>query len=376
MKLPLVSIILLNYNGKQYIQQCVESILNSDYNNFELIIVDNNSTDKSIDIVESKTNDARITIIRSNKNLGFAAGNNLGAQCAKGDYIVLLNIDTVVDTRWLTEVISVMEHDDTIGAAQPKILALDNKIIYDSAGDNIDFFGHCFKRGGDWYEKDEGQYDTVHDIFSARGAALVTRKEIVENIGLFDENFFMTHEDIDFCWRVRLYGKRVVFVHKSVVYHKGRGITSQDTAILNNYDMHALKNHFACIFKNYDTLHMIKYAILPVLIINIATGFFLLQPFIINSNNKLACIRNKLQAYYWIFTNIKKLRDKRCYIQHNIRRVPDSEIMKNMVKTSIWDLAVLAINIVKFGRPKATLLYFNKGIRDIPKFQIADTRFR
>jgi hypothetical protein len=115
---------------------------------------------------------------------------------------------------------------------------------------------------------------------------------------------------------------------------------------------------------------------LPILIIHIATGFFLLQPFIANSNDKLAYIRSKLQAYYWIFTNIKKLRDKRYYIQHNIRRVPDSEIMKNMVKTSIWDLVVLAINILKFGRPKATLLYFNKGIRDIEKVYITDTRFR
>jgi GT2 family glycosyltransferase len=376
MKLPLVSIILLNYNGKKYIQRCVESILKSDYNNFELIIVDNNSTDKSIDIVESKTNDARISIIRSNKNLGFAAGNNLGAQYAKGNYLVLLNVDTVVDARWLTELISVIEYDDTIGAAQPKILALDDKVTYDSAGDYIDYFGHSFRRGGAWDEKDQGQYDTVHDIFSARGAALVTRKEIVENIGLFDESFFMTNEDIDFCWRVRLYGKRVVFVPKSIVYHTGSGITSQETAILNNYDMHALKNHFACLFKNYDTPHMIKYAILPILIIHIVTGFFLLQPFIMNSNDKLARTKNRLQTYYWIFTNIKNLRDKRYHIQRNIRRVPDSEIMKNMVKTSIWDLVVLAINILKFGRSKASLLYFNKGIRDIPEFQITDARFR
>jgi GT2 family glycosyltransferase len=373
-KPPHVSVVLLNYNGRQYIQQCVESVLRSDYSNFELIIVDNSSTDKSIDIIDQNT-DSRISIIRSSKNLGFAAGNNLGAQYAKGDYLAFINIDTLVDSRWLTELISVMEYDDTIGVAQPKILALDDKEIYDSAGDYIDYFGHCFRRGGEWHERDQGQYDIVHDIFSARGAALITRKEIVEKIGLFDEDFFMTYEDIDFCWRVRLHGKRVVFVPKSIVYHKGQGIVSQDSASLNQFDMHAFKNHFACIFKNYDTAHMIKYAVLPVLVVHIATGFFLLQPFIMNATNKSAWLKSKLHAYYWIFTNLKKLRNRRYHIQHDIRKVPDSEIMKNMVRTSVWDILVLAINIIKLGRSKATLLYFNRGL-EMPELHISNTGFR
>ena len=100
---PYVSIIILNYNGQNYIRRCVESVLNSEYDNFELIIVDNNSADNSFDIVKSEFHDDRIRFIRNNKNLGFASGNNLAVNYAKGEYIVLLNVDTEVHLKWLAE---------------------------------------------------------------------------------------------------------------------------------------------------------------------------------------------------------------------------------------------------------------------------------
>jgi GT2 family glycosyltransferase len=362
--LPLVSIILLNYNGIKYIRNCLQSILKSDYRNFELIIVDNNSTDKSIDIVEKEFyHDNRIKIIKSNKNLGFAVGNNLGAKHAKGKYLSLLNMDTIVDARWLTELIGILEYDNTIGVAQSKLLSLADNSIYDSAGDYIDFFGNNFRRGA-WQsggEKDIGQYDTVHDIFSARGAALFTTKEIVDNIGLFDEDFFMTFEDIDFSWRVRLYGKRVVFVPKSIVYHEGQGITSKEPAVISLLDMLAYKNIRMCMIKNYDFFHMIIYGIVSM-IADIATGYFLLDPFITQTDNKSARIRGKLKGYLWILCNVKKLSLKRQYIQHNIRKVPDSEIMKYMIRTSIWDLIVWAFNVKKFGHTRARTLYIENGL--------------
>jgi GT2 family glycosyltransferase len=359
---PFVSIILINFNGVKYIRNCIKSILRSDYSNFELIIVDNNSTDKSIDIVETEFNDdLRIKTIRSDKNLGFAAGNNLGAQYAKGKFLALVNIDTIVDARWLTEMIKLMENDNTIGVIQPKLLSLANKLIYDSAGDYIDFFGNNFRLGGEWNEQDNGQYDTVHEIFSARGAALVTSKEIVENIGLFDEDFFMTFEDIDFCWRARLYGKRVVFVPKSIVYHEGRGITSADPLVVNHLNMHGFKNIHMSMIKNYDFVHMIKYGILSM-IADITTGFFLLEPFITQTDDKSARIRAKLSAYLWILSNARKLAYKRQHIQNNIRKVPDSEIMKYMIRTSVQDLMTWAFNIRRFGYLKARMLYVKNGL--------------
>ena len=361
--LPFVSIIIINYNGIKYIRNCIQSILGSDYSNFEVIIVDNNSTDKSIDIVEMEFNhDLRIKTIRSNKNLGFAAGNNLGVQYAKGKFLALVNIDTIVDVRWLTEMIRLMEYDNTIGVAQPKLLSLANNLIYDSAGDYIDFFGNNFRLGGEWNEEDNGQYDTIHEIFSARGAALVTTKEIVENIGLFDEDFFMTFEDIDFCWRARLYGKRVVFAPKSIVYHEGRGITSKDRVVVNRLDMHGFKNIRMCMIKNYDFMHMMKYGIFSM-IADITTGFFLLEPFITQTDDKSARIGAKLRAYLWILSNAKKLVYKRQHIQNNIRKVPDSEIMAHMIRTSIRDLLTWAFNIQMFGYLKARMLYVKNGLR-------------
>lgn len=363
MDLPLVSIILVNYNGKNYIKQCIQSILKSEYKNFELVVVDNDSSDQSLDDIKEELGDFRIKIVRNSKNLGFAEANNIGVNHTKGKYVALLNIDTIVHSTWLEELLWVMEHDCTIGVAQPKLLSLDDHTTYDSAGDYLDFFGNCFRRGGSWYEKDNGQYDIVQDIFSARGAALITRKEIIEKIGLFDDNFFMFFEDFDFCWRVRLYGKRVVFVPQAVVYHKGGGIsTTQQSS--ESANMHAFKNQFICLIKNYNTHNMIKYAIL-YLIIYLTTGLFLFEPFIIKRNDKKAWIKGRLQAYYWIFSNIRKLRNRRNDVQHTIRKVPDSEIMKYMVRTSLLDTTNLAINIQKFGLLNAKMHYFNNGLSNI-----------
>ena len=358
---PRISIIILNYNGSKYIERCIESVLKSEYDNFELLIVDNNSTDESMDIINTVfNNDYRIKLIRNNKNLGFAEGNNIGAQHATGKYLVMLNIDTVVHPKWLAEIISVMESDRTIGVAQPKLMLLDNKSIFDSAGDYLDFYGFSFRRGGEWFEKDIGQFDTVHDIFSARGAALVTRKEIVQTIGLFDGDYFLDFEDIDFCWRVRLYGKRVVFVPRSIVYHKGAGISSQADFDIKN--MHPTKNLLMTMVKNYDTNHMIKFVIIPH-IVSFITGFFILEQIIIRRGDRLKRIKYRIQGYYWLVCNMKKLQSKRYNIQNTIRKTPDSEIMKYMLKTSIWDILVLSVNILKIGRLEAHMIYFNNHIQ-------------
>jgi GT2 family glycosyltransferase len=357
---PRISIIILNYNGSKYIQRCIESVLKSEYDNFEVLIVDNNSTDKSMDIINTVFyNDYRIKLIKNNRNLGFAEGNNIGAQRATGKYLVMLNVDTVVHPKWLAEVTAVMESDPTIGVAQPKLLLLDNKSIFDSAGDYLDFYGFSFRRGGEWFEKDVGQFDTVHDIFSARGAALVTRKEIVQTIGLFDGDYFLDFEDIDFCWRVRLYGKRVVFVPKSIVYHKGAGISSQ--ASFDIKSLHPTKNILMTMIKNYNTIHMINFVIITHFI-SFVTGLFIVEQLVMKRPDKLKRIKYRIQGYYWLLSNIKKLRSKRNYVQSTIRKVSDPEIMKYMLKTSKWDIWIYLINIVRIGRSKATMLYFNGHI--------------
>jgi len=356
---PYVSIIILNYNGQKYIRRCVETVLKSEYDNFELLIVDNNSSDNSFDIVKSEFHDARIRLVRNNRNLGFASGNNLGANYARGEYIVLLNVDTEVHSKWLTELVAVMQSDLTIGAAQAKLLSLDDKSIFDSAGDYLDFYGFSFRRGGDWVEKDSGQYDNIKDIFSARGAAVITRKEIVQQIGLFDDDYFLSFEDIDFCWRVKLYGKRVTFVPNSIVYHKGAGISSQVSDNITN--MHATKNIIMTMIKNYNRVHMIKFAIIPHFL-SFITGLFILEQFLLRRDNKFMIIKNRLRAFYWLLSNSSKLRSKRRYVQ-SMRKTQDSEIMKSMLRTSALDILIYMFNIGRLGRSKATMIYFSNHVQ-------------
>ena len=155
-KLPLVSVIILNYNGKRFLNKCLTSVLNSNYSNVEVILVDNASTDDSIKLVkESFGHSPVLIIVKNSTNLGFAAGNNVGLSCSKGKYVVFLNNDTVVEPNWLIELVGVMETNAKIGAAQSKLLSLHNKNFFDSAGDFIDYYGIPIRRGS-WGEEDKG----------------------------------------------------------------------------------------------------------------------------------------------------------------------------------------------------------------------------
>ena len=132
---PLVSVIILNFNGENYLKRCLFSVLDTKYPNFEVIFVDNASTDSSLKLVEKNFgNDKRLRIFKSNENLGFSAGNNFGFSQAKGDYIVFLNNDTIVDPYWLDALVSTMEKDKTIGLAGSTILSIDGKKLRGAGG--------------------------------------------------------------------------------------------------------------------------------------------------------------------------------------------------------------------------------------------------
>ena len=147
----------------------------------------------------------------------------------------------------------------------------------------------------------------------------------------------------------------------SIVYHKGRGITVKDPSAVSNLDMHGFKNVKSCMIKNYDLVHVIKYAILPT-IVDIVTLFFLIEPYITQTENKWARVRGKLKGYFWVLSNLGKLVERRRYIQHNVRKVPDSEVMKYMLRTSIWDLLIFALNVKRFGYLTARMHYVQNGL--------------
>jgi len=223
---PLVAIVILNYNGRDYLQRFLPYVMASAYTNKKIIVADNASADDSVMVV--KNNFPTIGIIQLDKNYGFAEGYNQALQQVEADYYVLLNSDVEVTRDWIGPIIALMEGDNTIGACQPKILSYANKQLFEYAGACggwLDAYGFPFSRGRifDVLEKDEGQYDTVADIFWASGAAMFVRADLYRKLGGLDGYFFAHMEEIDLCWRMQLAGYKVKCCPASTVYHIGGG---------------------------------------------------------------------------------------------------------------------------------------------------------
>lgn len=181
-----------------------------------MIVVDNASTDHSIEELEKLfRSDPRLRVIRLKENVGFAQANNIGALRASGRYLVFLNNDTIVDKRWLRELIDTMERRGC-ALAQAKLLKFDGRRV-DGAGDLIDSYGYPIILGhGDL---DRSWYGCETEIFSARGAAMAVRRDVFIEIGMFDGRFFMGCEDVDLSWRARLAGHCIVLAPRAIVYH-------------------------------------------------------------------------------------------------------------------------------------------------------------
>jgi GT2 family glycosyltransferase len=222
---PSVAIVILNYNGRNYLQKFLPSVLASSYSNKEIIVADNCSTDDSLDVLKQFTN---VKILSLNKNYGFAEGYNQALQKVSADYYILLNSDVEVTSQWIEPIIELMESDKKIAACQPKILSYNEKEFFEyagAAGGWIDSLGYPFSRGRvfDEHEKDIGQYNDNAEIFWATGAAMFVRASAFHEVNGFDGFFFAHMEEIDLCWRLQLAGYKIMCCPTSVVYHVGGG---------------------------------------------------------------------------------------------------------------------------------------------------------
>jgi GT2 family glycosyltransferase len=330
---PKVSVIILNYNGLKFIRHCLDSVLNTNYADFEVIVVDNASRDGSIELAEKIfPKNATLKIIKNKINRGFAEGNNIGAKHAKGSSLVFLNVDTEVNQDWLKELVKVIESDDRIGAAQCKLLIAQDRNKLESVGHYIDYTGtESAESTSIKGQFDKGQYDAVREIFYARGAAMAVRKDVFFKAEMFDPAYFMDHEEIDLCWRIQLLGYKIVFVPKSIVYHYGGALVGnreKNPIIL----FHLRKNHIASLIKNYELKNTIKY--LP-LYLTFLFGHALLA--IPKGKTKIALAY--IEAVQWVLKDFKYIYTQRLKVQYSIRRVSDSAIMKHMTKPRIpWHL--------------------------------------
>ena len=221
---PLVSVIIPHYGGEEILQECLESLKNTDYSELEIIVVDNNSSDNSIRIVQAKF--PYIKLIQSEYNRGFAGGCNFGSQHATGEYLLIINNDTVHESDWIIRLVQFMESNKNISSVQPKIKNYKKRNYFDYAGGSggyMDKYCFPFSRGRifNTVEKDEGQYDDSCRIFWASGTAFLTKKYIFEQIGGFDETLFAHMEEIDYHWKCQLLGFEVWAEPQSIVYHHG-----------------------------------------------------------------------------------------------------------------------------------------------------------
>ncbi|HNR15615.1 MAG TPA: glycosyltransferase family 2 protein [Chitinophagaceae bacterium] len=223
---PKVAVVILNWNGQKYLEQFLPFVYATSYNNLEVVVADNGSTDNSVSFLRNTY--PAIRIISFKKNFGFAKGYNEALNQVQADYYVILNSDVEVQSNWLVPMVDLLEKNKRIAACQPKILSFTNRKMFEyagAAGGWLDKYGYPFAKGRifDICEEDKGQYDQCEPIFWASGAALFIRSSVFHEVKGFDEYFFAHQEEIDLCWRIQLAGYKIYSCPAAIVYHVGGG---------------------------------------------------------------------------------------------------------------------------------------------------------
>ena len=302
----LISIIIVNFNGRKHLETCLKHLSNINYKNYEILIIDNHSTDGTLEFLQK--NHPSIKVIKLEKNLGFAEPCNIGVKNSNGKYILFLNNDTQVTPNFLGELINTIQSDSSIGICQSLLLKPDDTI--DSSGDFINKVGIPFSL--------KNKPDGIKDILSAKGASLLIRKKVFNSLEGFDAKFFASFEDVDLGWRTWILGYQIKLVPNSIVYHTG-GETVKN--IRNEIKFHSVKNLMVMTFTNFET-PMIK---------NISNLFkyFLFRKHLTNktiSNNiEIPSLLIILKSLIWIFKNYSYIKQKRDFVNSN--RTNSSKIL-------------------------------------------------
>jgi GT2 family glycosyltransferase len=213
---PLASIVIPNWNGIEHLPGCLDSLRKQTYNNTEVILVDNGSTDGSQALVTGQYPEVRLVALE--RNLGLTGGNNIGFDAARGEILISLNNDTEVHPLFVEALVIALREHSEAGMAAAKMLLFDRRDQIHSAGDGYGQDGIPFNRGV--WQPDEGQFDEPGWIFGGCGGAVAYRRAMLDDVGTFDESFFMYCEDVDLNWRAQLAGWRCWYAPQAIVYHK------------------------------------------------------------------------------------------------------------------------------------------------------------
>lgn len=246
-----VSIIVVNWNGKKLLKGCLESLSRQTYEEREIIVVDNGSTDSSVQLVRECF--PQVKIVELDGNVGFSAGNVAGLEVAEGAFIALVNNDTLTDQRWLENLTRAMVEDPKVGICASKLI-IDGMRKIDSGGQGLTTAGVGFNRG---LGRDASAYDANELVFGACGAAVLYRRRLLEEIGFLDENFFLYDEDTDLNFRAQLAGWKCMYVPSAIVYHKANATAGRLSDLHVYY--HTRNLEFVWI-KNMPTRLMLRFA--------------------------------------------------------------------------------------------------------------------
>lgn len=310
---PKVTIIILNWNGKKNTIECLESLKQITYPNYEILLVDNGSTDGSVEYFRGIY--PNIELIENGKNLGFAEGNNVGIKKAMekmSDYVLLLNNDTKVEKKFLSKLILAVENDKTIFIAQSKIFNFDNEI--DNIGMVCDKFGYTVGRKSSTQQ---------NDLFYLSGACLLIRTKLYGD-ELFDGKLFAYHEDVDLGWQTQLQNRKMICVHDSICFHKG-------SAVLGSSPKKAYfmwRNRLRVMIKNYSFISLLKY--LPSAVI-LELSMSLLYSL---RHRNLMYVFMFFKGILWNIYNLRGTLNRRKIIQ-STRKLDDSQILRNMISYSL-----------------------------------------
>lgn len=311
MKEVLVGVVLVSYNSEGYIKDCLSSLKKQTYKNFKTILVDNNSSDNSIKLAKKLC--PKIRIIKNKKNLGFAGGNNIGIKNAfrnkKTKYAICLNIDTKLDKDWLRKLVKVAEENENVGSVQSKVLLYNKPSKINTAGNEVNFLGvgYCGN-----YLRESSTQIKIKQIAYSSGSSVLYSRQALEDVGLFDEDFFMYQEDLDLSWRLALKGYKNLLSPKSIVYHK--------------YCFSKAKYKFYYLEKNRLIVLLKNYSIKTILLISPIGIFFELGMIFYSIFNHFFI--EKMKSYFSFILNLPKTIKKRKHIQKT-RELPDREIIKN-----------------------------------------------
>ena len=306
--MPLANVIIANWNGRDLLSECLEGLRQQTFRDIEITLVDNGSEDGSVDLVAH--NYPEVNLVPLTENLGFTGANNVAFRLTQvGDYVALLNNDAVAEPRWLEALVGALESHLEAGFAASRMLFYDNPALIDRAGDAFTTAGVAMFRGRN---EPRERYNEMKWVFGASAGAAIYRTAMLREIGIFDDDFFLLHEDVDLSFRAQLAGYKCLYVPEAVVFHKGSRSIASDSETAVYYGHRNLEWTY---IKNMPSRLLLR-SLLQHVIYDLAAFFY----FAARGHAK-AFLRAKRDA----LKGLKKILSKRRQIQDN-KRVKDAYI--------------------------------------------------